>query len=162
MKQPITTLVVGGVLALALFGEATAGPLEDGQAALQRNDYATALLIFRPLAEQGDAGAQFNLGSMYEQGQGVPQDDEQAAAWLRKAAGQGSADAQLYLGGMYEQGQGVPQDYAQAYMWLSLAAANVDWARTKRDSLAAKISPEQITEAERLAREWMRNHASTR
>jgi TPR repeat protein len=266
MAQQANVLLVGGVLALALFGVATAGPLEDGQVALERNDYATALQIFRPLAEQGNAGAQFYLGSMYEQGQGVPYDTEQALGWLRKAAKQGSADAQLYLGGMYEQargvpqdtqqaaawyreaadqgsadaqfdlggmyrkglgvpqdyvqaaawyrkaadqgsadaqvylggmyeqglgvpqdyvqaaawyrkaadqgsadvsldaqlslgklyanGQGVPQDYVQAYVWFNLAAEKANWARDKRDSLAAKMTPNQIAEAQRLAQEW--------
>ena len=63
---------------------------------------------------------------------------------------------------MYVSGQGVLQDYAQAYMWFDLAAANGDWARPKRDSLAAKMTAEQIAEAQRLAREWIQSHPSTR
>ena len=91
MKQWIKVFFAGGILALALFSVATAGPLEDGQAAYQRSDYSTALQIFRPLAEQGNAFAQANLGWMYAQGQGVAQDYAQAVAWWRKAADQGNA-----------------------------------------------------------------------
>ena len=60
---------------------------------------------------------------MYTQGQGVPQDYVQAAAWFRKAADQGNAPAQAALGVMYAHGQGVPQDYVQAHMWLDLSAS---------------------------------------
>ncbi len=78
-----------GFLALAIMALAVpsnAGPFEDGNAAYQRGDYATALRLWRPLAEQGDAGAQYNLGLMYREGQGVSQDDAEAAKWYRKAA----------------------------------------------------------------------------
>jgi len=70
-----------GLLILAIFGTANAGPLEDGEAAYARKDYATALELFRPLAEQGDAQAQYNLGVMYDTGEGVPQDYALAVKW---------------------------------------------------------------------------------
>ena len=60
---------------------------------------------------------------MYRNGEGVPQDDAEAARWLRLAADQGHAEAQYNLGGMYAEGLGVPQDRVAAYMWLSLAVA---------------------------------------
>ena len=69
---------------------------------------------FRLAAEQGDASAQTNLGLMYEQGDGVPQDDAEAAKWYRLAAEKGEARAQNNLAGMYYDGVGVPQDYAEA------------------------------------------------
>ena len=81
-------------------------------AAYESKDYATALKLWRPLAEQGDAQAQYNLGIMYDNGQGVPQDDAEAVKWYRKAAEQGIAKAQYNLGVMYANGRGVPQDYA--------------------------------------------------
>jgi TPR repeat protein len=92
-------------------------------------------------------------GGMYEQGRGVPQDYAEAVRWYRKAADQGWTRAQVNLGVMYEQGQGVPQDYALAHMWYNLAAAqgNKDAAKW-RDELAAKMTPAQIAEAQRLAR----------
>jgi hypothetical protein len=95
---------------------------EEGMAAYERGDYATALKKWRPLAEAGDATAQNNLGAMYANGQGVPQDDEEAAKWFRLAAEQGGADAQNNLGVMYANGRGVPQDYREAAKWFRLAA----------------------------------------
>ncbi len=73
----------------------SAGPLEEGAAAYQRGDYATALRLLRPLAEQGDAAAQNNLGVISANGRGVPQDDAEAAKWFRLAAEQGLVEAQF-------------------------------------------------------------------
>jgi uncharacterized protein len=139
-----------------------AGSFEDGVAAYKRGDYATALRLWRPLADQGDATAQYNLGVMYGKGQGVPQDDAEAVKWYRKAADQGLAAAQYTLGVMYGKGQGVPQAYVQAYKWFTLAAARFPAAETEsrnaasaaRDLAASKMTPAQIAEALRLAREW--------
>ena len=115
-------------LLLALFLTATRpygvahADFEAGRDAYNRNDYATALREWRPLAEQGNAKAQFTLGAMYDNGYGVPQDYKQALAWYRKAAEQGHAKAQYNLGVMYANGQGVPQDYKQAVAWYRKAA----------------------------------------
>jgi uncharacterized protein len=76
--------------------------------AFKRGDYAAALREWRPLAEQGHAKAQSILGSMYDDGQGVPQDYAEAARRYRKAAEQGYAFAWLKLGSMYGIGEGVP------------------------------------------------------
>ena len=86
-----------GFLALAIVAvtiPASAGPLEDGLADAQRGDYETALKFWRPLAEQGHAKAQFNLGLMYFIGRGIPQDDAAAVKWWRLAAEQGDPVAQ--------------------------------------------------------------------
>ncbi len=124
-----------------------------GVNANQRGDYATALLIFRQLADQGDANAQVMLGGMYAEGQGVAQDYAEALHWFRKAAEQGTAHAQNNLGVMYSKGWGVAQDYVQARLWFNLAAANGnDLGRKNRDSLAKKMTPAQIAEAQKLAR----------
>jgi uncharacterized protein len=122
VKQRIKAFLAGGLFALALFGAAAAGPLEDGGTAYWRGDYAVALQILGPLAEQGNAVAQTFIGLMYYYGQGVPQDYALAAAWYRNAAEQGNAIAQSNLGGLYYQGQGVPQDYALAVAWYRTAA----------------------------------------
>ncbi len=135
--------------------------IQEGYADAQRGDYATALREWRPLAEQGDADAQYNLGFMYDKGEGVPQDDAEAVKWYRKAAAQGQAVAQGNLGVMYRDGHGVPRDYVQAHMWLSLAASRLppgsdrDTAVKNRDIIAKLMTPAQIAEAQRLAREWM-------
>jgi uncharacterized protein len=113
------------------------------------------------LADQGNARAQFSIGQMYYIGQGVPRDNTKADGWYRKAADQGFDYAQFNLGVAYEDGGlGVPQDYALAYMWFNLAsspATNTDlrqMAVENRDKVAAKMTPAQIAEAQRMAREW--------
>ena len=93
-----------------------------GEDASNRGDYATALREWRPLAEQGDARAQYNLGVLYRKGRGVPQDDVQARRWYEKAAAQGQAKAQYNLGTLYLNGGGVPKDYQQALRWFRMAA----------------------------------------
>jgi TPR repeat protein len=106
-------------------------------------------------AGQGEAIAQTALGWMYGNGQGVPQDYAKAVAWYTKAAAQGYATAQYNLGVMYYDGQGVPQDYVQAHKWLNLAASKgQENAMKARDRLATRMTPDQIAEAQRLAREW--------
>ena len=128
---------------------------ETGMDAYNRGDYATVLNELRPLAEQGDAVAQNNLGAVYYNGQGVPQDYVQARQWFEKAVAQGDANAQFNLGVLYYKGQGVLHDYIQAHMWSSLAAANGNKkAVDLRDRLARKMTPAQIDLAQRLAQEW--------
>ncbi len=138
------------------------GPLEEAAAAYDRGDYETAFRLLQPLAKQGDAFAQFNLGIMYGQGRGVPQDKTEAMKWYRRAAERGDADAQFSLGTMYRLGRGVPQDFVQAYKWFALAALRFsaseqeyrDMAVENRDGVAAKMTPAQIAEAKKLASEW--------
>ena len=95
MKSILRTglLVVAIMLAIAV--PADAGPFEDGAESAERGDYATALRIFRSLAEQGLAEAQINLGRMYRFGHGVPQDLAAAHMWLTLAAAQGDENAQI-------------------------------------------------------------------
>src|SRR6516162_3506330 len=95
---------------------------EDGAAAYNRADYATAMRLWLPLAEGGNADAQTMLGVIYEEGQGVSQDDAAAVIWYRRAADQGHPDAQFYLACMHDLGKGVPIDPAAAANWLSKAA----------------------------------------
>ncbi len=95
----------------------------------------------------------------FNTGQGVPQDYAEAVRWWRLAAEQGHVSAQNNLGTMYRSGQGVPQDYVEAHKWLNLAAAQgEDLARKNREFVAEKMTPAQIAEAQRLAREWMEKH----
>jgi len=123
--------------------------------AFDRGDFAAALRLWKPLAEQGDASAQSNLGVMYANGQGVAQDYAAAVTWYRRAAEQGYASAQYNLGLRYAEGQGVPQDYVQAHKWFNLAAATGNaGAVNNRDIVAAKMAPAQIAEAQRLAAAW--------
>ena len=92
---------------------------------------------------------------MYDNGQGVAQDYAAAVSWYRKAADQGNALAQTILGVMYENGQGVAQDYVQAHKWFNLGAVSGNAIAVKnRDIVAAKMTPAQIAEAQRLASAW--------
>ena len=75
-------------------------------------------------AKQGAAAAQFNLGNMYDEGRGVPQNDGEAVKWFRKAADQGYAKAQYNLALVYYSGEGVPENNIRAYVWLSMAIDN--------------------------------------
>jgi TPR repeat protein len=105
-----------------LAGCGVSSEYEDAASAFEERDYETAFSIFLPLAEGGNVNAQFIVGSMYGQGQGVAQNKQQAAVWYRKAAEQGDADAQARLGLVYRDGDGVPKDDQQAVVWLSKAA----------------------------------------
>jgi len=142
------------LVAFALFvGSVTAqgADFDEGSEAFQRGDYATALRIFRQLAAQGNASSQTMMGAMYSEGLGVPQDYGEALKWSRNAADQGDAFAQYNLGQMYRKGQGV----VQAHMWYNLAATRGQKiAKKNRDLLAKQMTPEQIAEAQKLAREW--------
>jgi len=192
MATPMRRLL----LVLALIGPAMwSGPVsaqdfDKGVEAYTRGDYATALREWRPLAELGNAIAQYNIGVMYSEGIGVPQDYAEATRWYRMAADQGYTYAQMALGKFYglglgvskdygesmkwsrlaaEQGeafahyvlsagyasgQGVIQDYVLAHMWANLGAAlGDDDALKNRDAIAERLTPDQIAEAQRLARE---------
>ncbi len=128
---------------------------EERMADYDRGDYEAAFKEIKLLAEQGNTYAQRMLGVMYKEGQGVPQDYTEAVIWFRKSAEQGNATAQSNLGTMYVKGQGVPIDYAMAYKWYNLAAAQGDKDAVKNRSILEKVmTSEQITEAQRLSREF--------
>lgn len=98
---------------------------------------------------------------MYAQGHGVPRDNTEAVKWWRQAAEQGSALAQDNLGLHYAEGVGVPQDFVEAHMWLDLAAAQGhEFAIAGRDAVADRMTPAQIAEAQRMAREWLEAHSN--
>jgi TPR repeat protein len=109
-------------------------------------DEVVAAEWYRRAAEQGDASAQNNLGIMYANGQGVPQDDELAVHWYRLAAEQGHALAQYNLGGMYNSGRGVARDTVRSYMWMLLAADAGDSSAGK-SAVARRLSRPQIENA---------------
>src|SRR5262245_16842341 len=117
-------------------------------------DYVEAVKWFRLAAAQGEPHAQYALGAVFANGQGVPQDYIEAAKWYRLAADQGYSAAQYALGLMYANGEGLPRDYVRAHMWLNLSAMKETKNANLRDFFAERMSPEQIAEAEKLAREW--------
>jgi hypothetical protein len=189
-RFPLAIVLALTCLATSLQADDKAGK-ESYDHAIEQGDYAAAMRELRPLAEKGIASAQFKMGLLYANGQGVSKDDVQARRWYEKAATQGHAEAQANLGVllvyarggpqdykmaiywfrlsanqgndlaqrklglMYERGDGVQQDFVLAYMWYSLGAAKGGEAGTRlRDAIAKRMDPDQIAEAQRLAREW--------
>lgn len=144
--------MAGAVLCI---GIAAAGDFAAGLAAYEKGDYATAVKEWQPLAEDGEAAAQFNLALLYHDGRGVPQDYRSAFRWFERAANQGYARAQLNLGAMYGVGKGVKRDYVEAYRWLSLCAATgLEPCVAQRDQVAPKLSRSKLAQAQQRAREW--------
>ena len=119
MKKLFTLLI----LCVALLGGHPAmADFDAGLDAFIKGDHATALREFRPLAEQGNGGAQGLLGYMYYNGEGVVQNYQEAAKWTKLAAEQGFVEAQVNLSEMYRKGDGVAQDTREAFKWIKLAA----------------------------------------
>ena len=143
---------------LGSVGVSWSAEFQKGLTAYDSGDYATALREWTPLAEQGHATAQYNLGLMYYEGDGVPENDKTAVKWFRLAAEQGNANAQFNLGFMYVNGTGVIQDYVRAHMWWNIAASSgdTDNALGNRDKVAGMMTPADISTAQKLARECVR------
>ena len=128
---------------------------DQGLIAFDRGEYADAARILRPLAEQGDARAQFLLGFMHRRGRGVPQDFAEALKWLRRAADQNEAGGLRFLGSMYHGGEGVPRDLVSAYVWFSLADAKTKEPPSKElADIARQLTPAQMAEAKKRIGEW--------
>ena len=122
MKTTKHALLVVTFLFLGMGQGVVYGDSQAGFDAANRGDFATALREWKPLAEAGDANAQYNLGVMYSKGEGVLQDYKEAVKWYLLAAEQGDANAQFNLGVMYRKGEGVLQDDKEAAKWYLLAA----------------------------------------
>ncbi|MBF0182025.1 MAG: sel1 repeat family protein [Magnetococcales bacterium] len=129
-----------------------------GQLGFDRHDYQSAMHWFRQAANQGDPTAQNGVGTLYDNGKGVTRDFREAAKWFLLAANQGHVMARRNLGWMHEKGQGFPKDPVLAHQWFLLA----EMARTRSadppcrlcDGVARQMTPEQITKAKELARNW--------
>ncbi len=154
--------------------------LQQGRKADADQKLLEASSWFRKAAEDGHQESQYRLGLAYKFGHGVARDAEQAASWVRLAAEQGLPAAQILLGQLFFQGEGVPLDHAQAYMWSNLASVREGATLTvlqgkypyrmatestpphaaseQRNRFASKMTPEQLAEGERLAREWFEMH----
>jgi uncharacterized protein len=129
---------------------------EEPYDALRRGDFRVAAGLFYPLAEKGDARAQYNLGLLYASGLGVTHDYQASLKWHRMAATQGHAGAQGELAQMYAKGQGVSQDYVRAHMWYGVAAELLTGGSKQelakdRDNVASHMTPEQIQKAQEMA-----------
>src|SRR6187399_205770 len=153
--------VIGLVLALSAQAQTPEERLRTAAGAYERKDYALAVSLWRPLANQGNAEAETLLGAMYWSGEGVPRDHREAARLYLGAAQKGYARAQNDIGFMYGFGEGIPpRDDVQACKWLTLAVAGYTAKNQERREQAvkdlatvrARMSSHQIEEAERLVR----------
>jgi len=125
---------------------------DKGVFAYQSGNYKAALAEWRPLAQGGSARAQNFLGFMYDNGEGVLEDDLEAVKWYRLAAEQGSAKAQYGLGVMFANGEGVAQSNAYAHMWWNISAANGDGkARENKAIIASQMTAQELASAKTLA-----------
>ena len=158
MNKLLKRVLLAGVCFFALAGQAMADALSDATRVYDTGDYKQAAKLYQPLADKGNAEAQYVLGMMYRAGRGVERDNKEAKKWYQMAAEQGHPIAQFYLGWMHARGKGIPQDLVKAYMWVSIAIANVsnDGAKKEfivdRDSLAASMTADQVARAQELSR----------
>ena len=157
MKPLLPALVV---MVSLLTGPVHAQDFEKGVAADRRADYAAAFAAWSAAADQGHAGAQNKLGLMYQTGRGVPQDDGAAAQWFQRAAELGHVEAQNSLGNFYATGRGVAQDDVLALKWLSLASARGhNLAFFSLNTVIQRMTPTDVSAAQRMAREWLAAHS---
>lgn len=122
MRFGIRNLLGALAIAAALGAPAAAGPLEDANDAYREKAYAKAAELWRPLAENGDAEAQYSLGTLYAEGKGVEQNDATAFLWFQRAANQGVAAAQYNVGASYATGAGIGKSDVDAARWFRRAA----------------------------------------
>lgn len=160
VKMKLFRLIVLAAL-LCVAGGTSAGQLEDAATAYGSGDYTTAVRLWRPLAEKGNAEAQNRIGMAYFLGQGVPADYAEAVKWFRIAAEQGMALAQGNLGFMYLHRLGVDSSGSEqifsnqllAHMWFNLASAGGSNHHTKeRKELEARMLPEHVIQAQNMAK----------
>jgi len=134
-------------------------PVDSVQAATTRVAGPRALEEVRKLAEQGDAEAQWLMGSYYRNGEGVPRDDVQAAKWFERAANQGHVNAQSAMGAAYWAGRGVPKDLKESYFWSVLAAhQGDDTSEARLQGLVLHMRPGQVAAGQSEADNWLRQH----
>ena len=110
--------------------------------------------------EAGDADSQFSLGVSYANGEGMRQDDAEAARWYRSAAEQGHADSMVMLGMAYETGTGIAQDNVEAYAWFDAAAISIQNAELRRDRVSTLLSGSQLEMGQQRASELLANYGN--
>ena len=151
MKKQLFSLLLAVFIGLAVSAPAKAD-FQKGVNAYLESDFETAFQEFSKAARDGNAKAQYNLGVMYANGEGVSQDYAEAARYYRLAAEQGDAKAQYNLGVMYAIGEGVLQDYLRAHMWVNIAIRNGADRDNVRSVIEKKLSSSQIVKAQEMAR----------
>jgi GAF domain/Sel1 repeat/PilZ domain len=115
------------------------------------------------LADLGDAEAQYQMGVLSHNGEGVPHDDARAMRWFLRAAEQGHVAAQSHLGAYYWAGRGVPEDLSQAYFWSTIALAGGDEnSKSRLEGLASQMTRAQVLAARQQAEIWIHQHTAAK
>ena len=136
--------------------------LKKGLESFRSEDFATAIVEFIPLAEEGNAEAQYRLGLMHDNGDGTKQNSEEAIKWYTLAAKAGHAQAQGGLGWIYADftDENGLRDNFYAYVWLSLAVSQgLESQKENRDEVKSRLSPTEIADAEKKAEEIAENYS---
>ncbi len=147
------------LLLLTLAAPVYANDFQEGLDAIHETNYDKALEKLMPLAEHGHPAAQYNIGVMHEWGNGVPKDNSAALKWYKRSAERFHKDAQNNLGAMYSKGEGTEQDFVEALKWFIISAENGSEGGQKNIRIVEKrMSYEQISQAQKLANDWMKNN----
>lgn len=156
MLNPRILLLLLAAIAMPCWAE-----FEEAAVAYAMGKYSEALQTFLPLAQTANHPlAQYYLGIMHSQGQGVKQDDKEAAKWFTSAAQQGVPQAQIKLGEMYMEGKGgLPKDNEQAYAWFTVADhMGHKKAQPALATASQKLSPEELGAAKKLGEEYIKKY----
>ena len=169
MKRLIALVFLLSVSATA----AAAQDFKRGTEAYWKSEHGLAFEQLLPLAQEGNADAQFYIGRIYGVSKSEPYDETLALQWTESSANLGLGDAQFVIGRWYKLGAGLPKDNVLAYMWLNLSSGSRKWlsgiptgkfkfdaedAVTIRDFIAEEMSSGEIKEAQRRTREWLDAH----
>ena len=119
-------------------------------------DFAEAAKWYTLAAELGDERAQFDLGSLYDSGQGVPKSADLAAKWYLAGAERRQVACQYNIATMYETGAGVEKDLVAAYMWYYLAAQQdfIEFGGPALENLATQMEPDEVRRAIKMAKNF--------
>jgi uncharacterized protein len=160
MRQLWRAAIVVAILAAApIVPAAAADAFDDAFNTYMAGDFGAAIKMMDALGRQGDIRAQYMMGRMFSEGEGVREDDAAAAKWYQVAADRGDVVSQLSLGTFYVNGAGVAQNFVEAYKWFTLVSLSDNrtakgQALEVRDIISQLMTADQIDEGERLAVAW--------
>jgi len=158
--------VIVAVSAIVIWQRRALFPMSDGEYSETAAAEASKAQRATPedlgkMAQQGDAEAQWRLGTLYRDGDGVQQSDREAVEWFQRAGEQKYAPALTALGAQYWAGRGVPQSYSKAYFWYDLALAQGDEkAESQLRNLASELTQDEVANAHKQAKDWLQAHGS--
>ena len=156
MNKP---MILAILISIMIATSAYANDFQEGLDAIHETNYKKALRKLLPLAESGHAAAQYNIGVMHEWGNGVPQDNSLALKWYKRSAELFHKDAQNNLGALYSKGEGTEQSFVEALKWFLISAENGSEGGQKNIRILEKrMNYEKISQAQKLANDWMRDH----